>query len=162
MADERPRKLARLQRLRNSLPHVSQTALAAIFKAARDEPLPDASRRTIARARDEFVREATPYGTLHQYMNLAAEKGEPVKLEYQHPAAMLHHVCGTSAKYSALVEAAAAAMPPTVVQPWNLILYADEMLPGNQLAYTSARKVWGWYWSISELGSAALSDEAFQ
>ena len=43
--------------------------------------------------------------------------------------------------------------------PWSLILYADEILPGNQLAYKNKRKMWGIYWTILNLGSAALSDE---
>jgi hypothetical protein len=35
----------------------------------------------------------------------------------------------------------------------------DEVLPGNQLGYKSSRKMWCLYWTILDLGSAAVSDE---
>ena len=53
----------------------------------------------------------------------------------------------------------ARARRPALLEPWRLVLYADEILPGNQLVYTSGRKLWGFYWSVLEWGSAALADE---
>jgi hypothetical protein len=105
------------------------------------------------------VKIATPYGTLHQTMPLVMHDGTVTNVEVQHPFAMLHHVCSTSSRYSTLIDHALAAQPCSVVNPWTIVLYTDEILPGNQLSYKGARKMWGFYWAILELGSQALSDE---
>ncbi len=82
-----------------------------------------------------------------------------MQLEVQHPLAMLYHCCALSNSFSKFIGQVAAARPPTIDKPWRLILYTDEVLPGNQLGYKSARKFWAVYWSILEFGSSVLSDE---
>ena len=159
--DERPSKLARVQSLRSRLPFISQSALSTLLKIAKDTPLPDASisRQSIGRARDSGVLHRTPYGTLHRQVSVSMSEGADETLEVQSPPAMLYHVCNTSIAFSELIESAAATRPPSVVSPWTLVLYTDEILPGNQLSYKGARKMWGFYWTILELGTAALSNE---
>ena len=126
---------------------------------AQHEPLPElASRRAIRSARDDAVKLVTPYGALHQIAEFPGAR--PVKLEVQHPFAMLYHSCKSSASWSTLVKNLAASRPPTVLDPWHVILYCDEVLPGNQLVYKNARKLWAVYWSIREFGNAVLADEA--
>jgi hypothetical protein len=49
--------------------------------------------------------------------------------------------------------------PPSVEKPWRLVLYADEVVPGNQLSHDNRRKVWVVYYSFLEFGSAALARE---
>ena len=98
---------------------------------------------------------STPYGALHQRLRVS----EAFEVEYQHPAAMFYHLCQTSARMSALVARAAAAKPSTLSRPWSVVLYADEVLPGNQLAYKNNRKMWAFYWTVLEFTSAGLSDE---
>ena len=157
---ERPSKVARLASLRARLPYVSQSALAAVLKIAERESLPSGSRRDIGRSRDAVVEETTPYGPLHAKVPvplLAA--GDNFELEIQHPFAMLYYMCTKSADLSALVRSTYTQKVPTVADPWHLIIYSDEILPGNQLAYKNDRKMWGVYWSILEFGSAALADE---
>ena len=150
-----PAKLARLQSLRSRLPYVSQSALSQILQLAEQEQLPEeCSRNDVRKARNAVVEERTPYGTLHQTITV---DGNP--LEVQHPFAMLWHSCASSASVSGLISRAFAASPCTLSMPWSLILYADEILPGNQLAYKNKRKMWRIYWTILNLGSAALSDE---
>lgn len=152
----RPAKLARLQRIRAQLPYVSQSALAAVLQAvAQDPDVVDgsASRRDVRHARNEFAATQTPYGPVHQKLQLTTKSGGTMHLEIQHPIAMLHAACVASKSLSELVDAASAC------QPWRLILYADEILPGNQLAYKSARKMWCVYWSVLDWGAAALANE---
>ena len=43
--------------------------------------------------------------------------------------------------------------------PWNLILYADEVVPGNQMHYDNLRKEWVMYFSFKELGVLTLGME---
>ena len=159
MAD-RPGKIAKLQSLRSRLPYVSQSALSAILQLAAQEELPGScSRKDVRRARDDTVKELTPYGSLHQTITLPASGGATVDIEVQHPFAMLWYSCARSKCFSDLIARTLASNPSTVDAPWQLVLYADEILPGNQLAYKNARKMWGIYWTILTLGSAVLSDE---
>lgn len=155
---EPPLKLARVQRLRARLPYISQSALAAILAEANtDDGLPEQiSRRGIGRARDIAVQHVTPYGKLHQTINVPLANGEgTMPVEVQNPFSMLHYVCNTCPWYASAIDNALAS-----IRPLTLVLYTDEILPGNQLGYKSARKMWGFYWTILELGSDAVSDEA--
>ena len=49
--------------------------------------------------------------------------------------------------------------PPTPEDPWTLILYTDEVTPGNVLAVVNNRKIQAIYFSFLELGANALSRE---
>ena len=158
--DERPNKLARISRLRNKLPYISQSALGSILKLAESEELPTACGRNIIRAaRDAAVQRLTPFGAIHQKIKVDMKDGSQLDVEIQHPAALMHHLCKTSKSFSDLLSRSFSRKPASFSNPWNLIVYADEILPGNQLAYKHARKSWGIYWSLLEFGSAALSDE---
>lgn len=153
-------KRARLQHLRSKLPFVTQHALAAILSEAHNHGLPEpSSRRSIARARDAAVQHVTPYGPLHRTIPVLRCDGSNEDVEIQDPFAMMYDLANTSAKFAAAVQAAAATRPSTPTCPWSLILYTDEILPGNQLGYKSARKMWGFYWTVHEFGTSALSDE---
>ena len=155
--EPRSAKLARLQAVRSSAPHVSHSALAALLRVAAKEGLPDikdVSRYHVAEARDRVAFMDTPYGPLHQHIDVGG-----VKVETQHPAAAMCAFCGASRALSALMSETAGRLQPTPAEPWRILLYLDEISPGNQLAYKHRRKTWGIYWSILEFGAAALSDE---
>ena len=101
----------------------------------------------------------TPYGQVHQttsFPNSDTAKA-PITIEYQHPLAMLYHACMHCACLSNLLGPLAASSSPS--KPLSICLYTDEVLPGNPLAVTTDRKLWCWYWSVLEFGSAALSNE---
>ncbi len=156
----RPLKLARLQSLRSKLPFISQSALAQVLKEAERAPLPTTCRRADIRdARNAVVKLATPYGPVHQHVTFDGASG-PITSEIQHTFAILYHSCRSSKPMSGSIRKLATATPSSIHAPWNIILYTDEVLPGNQLAYRSSRKMWAIYWSILEFGSAVLSDEA--
>ena len=157
----RPAKLARVQSLRDRLPFVSQSALAALLRIACTEELPEAPRKDIRDARNTASRISTPYGTLHKDLKFKDDEGNDITMEIAHPCAMLYHVSLVSASFSAIVLRTAQHTPPTLTEPWHIILYTDEILPGNQLAYKSRRKMWAVYWSVLEFGAAILSGEDF-
>lgn len=157
---DRPQKLARVQALRDNLPYVSHVALAAVLAEASREPLPTSvGRRQIREARDATTNHPTPYGPVHQVVHLETADGEPFACEMQHPFAMLYHSCARSRALSDLMKSVAARRPSTLASPWQLILYTDEVLPGNQLAYKHERKAWIVYWSILQFGMHVLCDE---
>ena len=154
-------KLARLQSLRDRLPYISQSALSALLKVAREEELPIVGHRDDFRmARDSLSRTLTPYGPVCQTINVPkANGGEMMSIEVQQPFAMLYQSCLTSRPLTALIRRCAGKHPPSLSNPWSLILYADEITPGNQLGYKNQRKFWAIYSSVLEWGPQVLSDE---
>ena len=159
----RDAKRARLLDLRTRIPYCSHSALAALLRIAAEEGLPEgANRSDIAAARDSVTSIDTPYGKLHQQINVPTLSGPELKLEVQAPFPCLWHACRASAHFSAMLQRKHAAKPSSLAEPWQMILYCDEVLPGNQLAYRTERKFWAFYWSILDLGSAVLADEAAQ
>ena len=153
---ERPAKFAKIQSIRSRLPFVSQSALSALVKVAKEEGLSDVcNRHDVRRARDKTIKEVTQYGPLHNTTRV----NDDFSLEFQHPVAILSHLCKVSGCFSKLIARTAAATPPSPATPWRIIFYCDEILPGNQLAYKNQRKFYGFYWSVLEFGGAALSDE---
>ena len=144
--------------LKAKLPYITQAALAEVLKLAKKEQLPDgvASRHMLRRARDDFVHSMTPYGPIHQRLQLTGS----MTIEVQHPMAMVHYCCKHSKVFSNLVQRIAQEFPPSLISQWNIILYCDEVSPGNQLAYKHERKTWAIYWSFAEFGSL-LSNEDF-
>ena len=153
-------KMARTSCLQSRLPFIYSNGLSAILRLAKDEALPEAtSRRSLQRARDKDVQVDTPYGKLHQTIDLDTVAGDVVHAEIQHPLAMLHRVCATSTGFSSLLQKSLGSKPNTPASPLRLVFYTDEVLPGNPLAVKNERKLWAFYWTILDLGPAALSHE---
>ena len=138
---------------------LSQSALQGVLREIRDKGLPAASsRRSIKRAREDSVRVATSYGELFQTITIPLEDESTTDLEIISPAPFLAHAvkhCPAFAKY--LMDKHAET-PSSAERPWRIILYTDEVSPGNQLKVDNRRKVWVLYWSFAELGSG-LSNE---
>ena len=160
-ADKRLAKRQRIAQLRAELPYVSQEALAAISVVAQRGNLPACSRKDIRIGRDADVSTDTPYGKLHTTIDAPqVDSSEPpLKIEIQNPFAMLWYAVTVSAAFNSMIGAALQRIPCTFEHPWRLLIYNDEISPGNQLAFKNARKLQGIYWTILELGIAALSNE---
>ena len=155
-------KSARPAGLQAQLPHISTSALSALLKIVKTNPdvVPEAaSSRSLRRVRDEDAMVDTPYGKVHQTTSFANSDTAkaPITIEYQHPLAMLYHACMHCACLSNLLGPLAASSSPS--KPLSICFYTDEVLPGNPLAVTTDRKLWCFYWSVLEFGSAALSNE---
>ena len=130
MADERAGKLRRLERFRRAAPHLSQNALSAVLKEARDVGLPElTNRNAIREARNSTCNTQTEFGPLHQELDLTPASGtRPIKLSFIHPLAFLAVLCGTCQCFSVYMESAVAAVPSSYEHPWDVIFYSDEVL----------------------------------
>ena len=145
---------ARINALRCSLPFATQSAIAAFLEAARNADLPVAGRKRIRDARDEACLESDgPYGPLHNSVEVGG-----VVFEVQNPFAMLHR-CSQTHGLKPLVQSVLEGLRAVPDRPLNIVLYGDEITPGNALAHTHKRKSWGIYWTLLEFGPAALSCE---
>lgn len=141
---------------------ISQSALADVLTAVKESgELPETtSKSTVKRRRAEAAEISTPYGNLIQEFQLNAVDGSMIKLSFVHPASFLHHTSTECPGMQELLDGAHARSPNTVSKPWVLILYLDEISPGNQLKVTNKRKLWAIYYSVKEFGGFQLSQES--
>ena len=157
---ERDAKLRRLNRFRRCLPHVTAAALAAILIAVRSQGLPDLNNRdAIREARDLQSQAQTPYGPILQSLHLIAKTGGPQHLFYAHPFALLWTSVKECPEFSKFFKAQLLKKPPSIDNPWQLVLYSDEVTPGNPLSTANKRKFHAIYWSFLEFGMHALCRE---
>lgn len=157
---ERPAKLRRLNAFRRSMPHVTASALSAILKAAAADELPAlASRRDIREATQAVMSDVTPYGTIARELTLRTTEGGEMTTVVAHPLAFLWRAARYNVAFAEFLKERLAVAPSTAEHPWRLVLYSDEVVPGNQLSHDNKRKVWVVYFSFLEFGTAALSRE---
>ena len=142
------------------MPHVSQSALASLLAIAQREKLPEVKyRQEVRDAKDLAAKITTSYGPLHQRTPVLTKSGKYVDVEIAHPFAMLQHVCKVSESFANCLARTLAIVPNNLGNPWNLIIYTDEVTPGNQLAYRNARKFHAVYFSVMEFGPDILCHE---
>ena len=161
MAD-RHAKYQRLEAFRRRLPHVTASALSAIIQDIDKHGLPGLSnRRDMMNARNVLANSMTPYGPIQQTLMLrGVNAANPaVPLLVNNPLAMLWQTCHSCAGFGKLLKRTHAATPSTQEQPWNLLLYSDEIVPGNPMAPTPTRKIQTIYFSFMEFGSIVLCKE---
>ena len=72
---------------------------------------------------------------------------------------MLWHCFAQCSAFRRLLVQKHRERPSSAHQPWTLVFYTDEVIPGNVLAIQTTRKLQAIYFSFLELGSAALSRE---
>jgi len=157
---EPPAKIRRVLELRSRLPYVSQTAFAKVCQLAQTEELPLVSRNTLRKARNSVACQATPYGQLTKKLDALDKDGNRVEFEVVCPIAMLwaaaqkHHFC-------LLLKRTFERTPPSRSSPWDILIYNDEVTPGNVRKADNKKKMQVVYWSFLQFGPDALSKEDF-
>lgn len=79
--------------------------------------------------------------------------------EFVHPLKLLAQAIEDSPALAALYARAIAEKPPSMQQPWRLILGWDEFVPGNKLRVDNRRKCMNLSFNFLELGPAALCQD---
>ena len=158
--DTREAKLRRLNAFRRSLPHISASALSAVLTEVDKSGIPDAHcRSSMKRATALLINEVTPYGPMLVDLPIKLKNGKMSSMLAVQPAAMLTMAVKQGGGFATLLEDRLAAFPSSPERPWRLILYTDEVVPGNALSHDNRRKVWVVYFSFLELGQSILSRE---
>lgn len=154
-------KLRRLEDFRRKLPYISQTGLSKVIAVIREEGLPELGDRRddIREARDTVLTEVTPYGPIAQQRTLVTKTGGTYELDVAHPLAHLWTVAKQGGGFALYLLSCLKQNPPTADRPWRLIVYTDEIVPGNPLGSNNKRKSWVFYFSFLDLGIHALSHE---
>ena len=156
---ERAAKLQRLDEFRRCVPYVSAAALEAILHEARFGIPELIDRNSMREARDLQLTEETPYGSMLHKLTCDRTDGSTADLTIISPFAMLYIATLRCKGFEQLIRRTIAAHPPSYERPWRLIVYSDEIIPGNVIAARNVRKLWVLYWSFFEFGVANLSEE---
>lgn len=140
---------------------MSVSALSAILDKVQSDGVPeDHSRRQFARARDDVVDTPTPYGSIVGSLDvLLADDDGGAELPFLNPIAVLSYLFTHCIAFSTLVLSTLGKRESTFENPWNLVVYTDDITPGNVLAVRLKRKVMGMYVSFLEFGYAVLANE---
>lgn len=140
---------------------VSQSALSAIVAELRSLPaIPAASSRpTIKRQRQAAVNVVTEVGPMFLSLQLDAVDGPPMELKVLNPVAWLCHLVQHASGFANALEECMDRCAPTSQRPYEFILYADEVTPGNPLKADNRRKYWCFYVGLKTLGVETLCSE---
>jgi hypothetical protein len=152
----RASKLAKLTKLRKNIPQTSKSALEAILQNIKDDGLPEL---TTAKNMREGCRVAMEqmngYGPLLLEHRLHGVDGSIKKVKLVNLLSYIHAAYKAGGGFHTLLKKTLAKHN----SPLSLLVYADEVTPGNVLANVPTRKMWCIYISIKEF-SVHLQKEA--
>jgi hypothetical protein len=127
---------------------------AALEELCEELGIKGGTRRTVKRKRQADISHVTPYGDILVEKNIAGTKIWMVQ-----PVAMLYHISRSCLEFSKFFKEILSRKPCTRDHPIKVIVYSDEVTPGNQLRHQNARKIQVCYWSLECFGLTNLSNE---
>eukprot|EP00973_Karenia_brevis_P093690 12418586-Karenia_brevis.AAC.1 len=140
--------------------YVSKSALATVLAELHEKGvLPEAasfSRASIKRARDDDINIETRYGPLFRTLQTDDKR---FTIHYVHPLALIAHMVLTFRSFAQFFLRILQKKPVGPNSPWHIVMYTDEVVPGNLLASNNERKMNAVYWTFSEFGSESLGNE---
>ena len=160
MDPDRPSKLRKLENLRRCIPHASAAALSSLLEEVQRDGVPDLHNRNHFReAANTQLLSNGPYGSLLTTMDLRCKDGKMKQVGCVNPLALLYASVYQGGSMEKLFKRLFAETGSSVEKPWRIILYADEVVPGNVISYDNRRKVWVVYFSFMEFGQIRLQAE---
>ena len=159
MGEERAAKLRKLNGFRRSLPSMSVSAFSSFLKEAQKGDLPSLTERKHVKEATLHALPDSIYGPMLVAAQLKAKQlpnKKPKEFEevlLANPLTMLQAAYGQGGSFHKLVQDTLKSIPCSLGEAWNVLLYADEIQPGQTLG------IHGGYASILEFGSIALSNE---
>ena len=102
-------------------------------------------RRTLQRAAVEHGNQNTAYGTVIQKVDLGVPGVQP--WEYCHPLAYLRYISTLNNSFGEVMQSCLEGVEGEAL---TVILYMDELCPGNPYRPDKARKLQGVYWCLQE------------
>ena len=168
---ERPAKrqkyadtLRRTLAAKHSLPYMSNTAFAAVIKMSKETDLSKLGqdRKILYDARNASIPDDTPYGPGLLSLTLFGAPPHPNRQVWVvNPLAYLHLAYKSGGGLFNAINDCLRTSPSTAEKPWRLVMYSDEITPGNALRIQNSRKVWVIYWSLLELGYHLGNEDAW-
>ena len=140
MSVQRPTKRQRIASVAASS-GCTRAELSRILEGLRDSSDSDSGvldRRSIGLSVSDCSRAETPYGTVVKQLNCGSRS-----LPYICPFAFLFHVCSRSARFADLLRSSVGA------GRGRMVMYVDEMRPGNVLRPDKGRSTQCVYWTLT-------------
>lgn len=138
-------------------PYVSQSALAGVIGHIKTHGIPEAaSRPQFSRATQALLSAEYPYGQLKCMMDLEATDGATIQLPVLNLKSYMAALFDESPSYSSLL---LRTKRSTLEHPWGLVMYMDEITPGNVLSGRLTRKSWCIYGTMLDFTLDDLSHE---
>ena len=162
-SSSRAAKLAKLQQFKANLPSHTQAALHAMVEEAKNTGLPELSRQADQVAARRQLLDSCHgghLGPLIETASLVQEDCQKVKMFFCHPLVYLASLFARGSSFTKLIQEMHAIQPSSHDQPWDLILYADEIIPGNVLG-RAERKTWCVYTSFLQFKHHLCHEEAW-
>ena len=141
----------------------SDSALSGILeqlKRANRCDLEHTSRATIRRSQEYVLALETAYGTVIRSTQIVKHDGTEFTWEHVDPAAALNFLVQESPEFNDVMWASYQSSPPTPINPWDIIVYEDDVSSGNVLRVDNTRKVGALYWAFAQFGYEILSHVA--
>jgi hypothetical protein len=126
--------------LHQALQHLS---VAGWLKPRVADELTTGTRRKLTEAVTNHGTTDTPYGTVLQSMKLPLAKLP--RWSYVHPIALLYHLAMISAAFADMMESCV-----TPGAPVRVVIYIDEICPGNPLRPEKSRTLQAIYWCLAD------------
>jgi len=143
-------KRRRLQELAG-IGGVSDSALSTTLARLRANPISEpVSRLDVNRACSDSV------ANLLGFVDLPLASGGMFKWPLLRPDLLLQHTVRSSPAFARAFTEALRTCPSTSENPWSLMVFFDELTPGNVLRPDNRRKIMSVYFSFKELGPHVL------
>ena len=141
--------------------YASHSAISKLLAHVSEHGVPETYDRSAQfRARKAVRREdVSGYGPLVVDRTMPLSSGGTTTGAFQNPLAAFAYHCKHSDHFCKIVQQAAAAHPPSAMNPWSVIIYQDGVDPSDGLAKNHSRKSTVFYWSFAEFGLRALCHE---
>ncbi|CAJ1425165.1 unnamed protein product [Effrenium voratum] len=138
--------------------YVTQSAMVAVLKAVRDHGLPERiSRQTLKRTRQQELPKDTALGDLWRTIELELQDGSSLSLPVS-PLPLLQVCVSRSPQFGQFLAEKLGANDNEKDPQLQVLLYCDEVVPGNVLKGNNQRKLVSFYWSVGQYG-ASISRE---
>lgn len=157
------RKLHELNEMRRRLPHMTATALSAVLLDVKKHGMPELmSRHQLAAATEEIVNYETPYGKMILDISFVkSEGGDALVVPVANPLAYMWKAFNQGGNFSSFFEELLRGPSGTYDNPLKLIVYADEVTPGRELALVTTRKIWCIYYGFAEFRKFFHNEESW-
>ena len=157
-AMERAKKLARLQELKRSVPFCTASALAGLAQDIREKGLPELVQKKHVLESTKAALDKDRYGPMMQTYPVELLDGSMETIWVTNFWSYLAALYADGGSYQDLLSRTAASVGMDEARPLRLVVYADEVAPGNVLG-KAERKTWAIYASFLDFPLEALSSE---
>ena len=157
---DREAKLRKLHAMKSKVPHMTAAALPGLLQEVHEHGSVDLfQRKHVREATEKHLEQFQGYGKLIKTVDLVGSDGSMVAIPIINVFSLIDGAYGQGGGYTALIDETLRTCPNSVDEPWSILLYTDEIVPGNVLSHENKRKVTVVYMSILQFGAIRLSQE---